>query len=163
MQCDIDLSPGHSGVLVEKPTEWIKRCVWICGQQCVPQPGLAHFANGQVLSLIARITETQFPVPRLKVISKFSHLTTQADVEELVPVSEFFTPCAGVVNAAKPNPGSQRNRLSVNHQCRVPNCEWIERILNWHTDAKRPTRPYGREISPQNVEWIGRKWHGCQR
>ena len=54
------------------------------------------------------------------------------------------------------------NRRSVNNKSRVPNCERIERILDWHTDAERTTRPYGRK-SGNSVEWIRRKWHSGQR
>ena len=83
----------------------------ICVQEGIAQPGLAHFADGQVLSFVARVTETDLPVPRLQVIAKFSHLTPQADIEELVPVGEFLGPYAGIIDAAEPNPGGQRNRL----------------------------------------------------
>ena len=108
MQGDINSASRRRGVLVEKATERIKRSGRICIQQGVAQPGLADFANGEVLSLVARVTETHFPVPRLEVIAKFAHLTPQPDVEELVPVSELFVPWTGIVNAAKPNPGGYR-------------------------------------------------------
>src|SRR6266699_1621760 len=163
MQGDINGLSGSRAVLAEKATERIKRRGRICVEQGIAQSRLAHFANGQVLPFVARVTETHFPVPGLEIIPKFSHLTTQTDVEELVPVSEFFTPCAGIVNAAEPNPGSKRNRRSVNNQSRVPNCERIERILDWHTDAERASRPYGSKRSSRNVEWIGRKRHSGQR
>src|SRR5437762_2082210 len=167
MQCHIDSLPGYRGVLAEKPTKGIKRRVWVCAEEGIAQPGLAHFADGEVLSLVERVTETHFPVPGLEVIAKLAHLATQADVEELVPVSELLTSGAGIVNAAEPNPGSHRNRRSVNNQSRVPNCERIERIRDWHTDAERASRPDGRKIagrkSGKSVEWIGRKWHSGQR
>ena len=83
--------PGRRGVLAEKATERIKRRVRICVQQSIAQPGLAHFANGQVLSFVAGVTETRFPVPRLEVIANISHLTPQTDIEELVPVGELFS------------------------------------------------------------------------
>src|SRR5438034_257401 len=41
--------------------------------------------------------------------------------------------------------------------------ERIKRILDWHTDAERACRPYGRKISSRNVEWIGGKWHSGRR
>src|SRR5439155_21469493 len=37
------------------------------------------------------------------------------------------------------------------------------RILDWHTDAERASRPYGSKRSSRNVEWIGRKRHSGQR
>src|SRR6185369_12363761 len=132
MQRDVNPCPRRRGVLVEKATERIKRSGRICVQQGIAQPGLAHFANGQVLPLVARVTETHFPVPCLEVIGKLAHLTPQTNVKELVPVSDFFVPWTGIVNAAEPNPGGHRNWRSVNNQSRVPNCERIERILDWH-------------------------------
>src|SRR6267378_2469851 len=155
MQGDIDSLPRRPGVLAEEAAERIKRRVRICVQEGIAQPGLAHFANGQVLPFVARVTETQFPVPRLQVVGKFSHLTAQADVEELVPVSELFAPYAGIIDATEPNPSGQRNRLSVNIQSHIPDCEGIKRIRDWHTDAVGTARPYGSKISSRNVEWIG--------
>src|SRR5437870_1610243 len=135
MQSHINSLPGSRGVLAEKATERIKRRGRIGVQQGIAQPRLADFANGQVLSLVAGITETHFPVPRLKVIAEFSHLTTQTDVEELVPVSELLTPWTRVVGATKPNTSSHRHWYSVNNQSRVANCEGIKRIRDWHADA----------------------------
>src|SRR6266545_8316173 len=106
MQGNIDFLPRRTGVLAEEATERIKRRGRICVQQGIAQPGLAHFANGQVLSLVAGITEAHFPVPRLEVIPKFSHLATQTYIEELVPVSELLASGASVVNAAEPNTSS---------------------------------------------------------
>src|SRR5262249_5499630 len=163
MQCDIDSLPGRPGVLAEKATKGIKRRGRICVQQGIAQPGLADFANGQILSLIARVTETHFPIPCLEIVGELSHLTAQTDVKQLVPVSEFFMSWTGVVKAAEPNSSGQWNRRSVNHQSGVPNCERIERILDWHTDAERTAGSYGSKISSRRVEWIGRKWHSGQR
>ena len=71
----------------------------------MPQGGLADLANGKVLSLVSRIPETQFPVPRLEVIAGIPQFTARSDVEELIPVSEFFVSWAGVVDAAEANTG----------------------------------------------------------
>src|SRR5437867_10271363 len=98
MQSHINSLSGPRAVLTEKATERIKCRGRVCIQQGVAQPRLTHFANRDVLSLVARIAETHFPVPRLEVIAKFSHLATQTDVEELIPVSELFTPRAGIVD-----------------------------------------------------------------
>src|SRR6478736_6388989 len=162
MQGDIGSLPRRRGVLAEEATERIKRRLRICVQEGIAQPGLAHFANGQVLSFVARVTETRFPVPRLQVIGKFSQLTPQADIEELVPVSKLFAPYAGIIDTAEPNPGGQGSRHSVNIQSHIPDCEGIKRIHDRHTDAVRATRPYRRKISSRNVEWIGCKWNGGQ-
>src|SRR6266436_1429750 len=167
MQCDINPSPGHPAVWVEKATKRIKRRGRICIQQRIAQPGLAHFADGDVLPFVARVPETRFPVPRLEVIGNPSHFTAQADVKQLVPIGEFFAPWARIVKAAEPDPGGDRNRISVNNNSGVPNCERIKCILDWHTDAERTTGPYGRKRRTVNtgnsVEWIGRKWHSGQR
>src|SRR5439155_188906 len=80
-----------------------------------------------------------------------SHFATQANVKQLVPVGEFFTPWAGIVEAAEPDSGSHRNRGSVNNNSRVPNCERIKRILDRHADAERTTRPYGRKWRTVNT------------
>src|SRR5882724_6263743 len=159
MQSHINGLPGSRGVLAEKATERVKRRGRICVQQGVAQPGLAHFANGQVLSFVARVTETHFPVPRLEVIPKFSHLATQTDVKELVPVSELLASGASVVDATKSNASSHWHWYSVNNQSRVANCEGIKRIRDWHADAGRTEKI----VSASRVEWIGRKWHCCQR
>src|SRR6266446_6606448 len=167
MQCDINSSPGHPGVWVEKATKRIKRRGRICIQQRIAQPGLANLADGQVLSFISRITETSFPVPSLEVIGNPSHFTTQTHVEELVPVSEFFAPRAGIIEAAEANPGGYRNRRPVYNNSRVPDCEGVKRVRDRHTDAVRATRPYSRKrrtvYTGNSVEWIGRKWHSSQR
>ena len=78
-----------------------------------PQSRLADFADGQILPLVPGITKTQLPVPSLEIIAKFSHLATQPDVEQRIPVGELFMSRTGVVNAAKPNPGSHRETASV--------------------------------------------------
>src|SRR5262249_25236759 len=58
MQSNINSLPGPRAVLTEKAAEWIKRRGWVRVQQGIAQSWLAHFANGQVLSFVARVTET---------------------------------------------------------------------------------------------------------
>src|SRR5206468_1574425 len=101
----------------------------------IPQSRFAGLAYGQVLPLVPRVTETQFPVPSLEIIAKFSHLTFEPNVKESIPVSELFVSGTSVVNTAKPNSRSHRDWYSVNNQSRISNCERVERILNWHTDT----------------------------
>ena len=84
--------------------EWIKCRSWVCIQKCFPQSRLADFADGQDLPLIPGITKTQFPVPSLEIIAKFSHFAAQANIEQIIVVSELFVSGAGVVDAAKHNP-----------------------------------------------------------
>ena len=143
---------------MEKATKRIKGRGTICVQQRIAQPRLAHFANREVLSFVARITETHFPIPSPEVIAKLSHLTPQADVEELVPVGEFFAPWTGVVEATKADPCSHWDWYAVNNQSIIPDCEGIERILDWHTD------PGGTKegVSARRMEWIRRKRHSSE-
>ena len=82
-------------------------------QERLPQGGLADLANGKVLPLVSRIPETQFPVPRLEVIAGIPQFTARSDVEELIPVSEFFVSWAGVLDAAEANTGRDWETISV--------------------------------------------------
>src|SRR5437899_4729575 len=160
MQGDVNGLSGWRGVVASDTQEWIKRRGRVGIQQRVAQPRLADLANGQVLPLVAGITETGFPVPSLEIITKFSHLTLQPDVEKGIPVGELFTSGTGVVNAAKPNPRSHGSWDSVNNQSRVADRERIKRILDWHTNAVGTKE----HVSAWRLEWIGRKRHrrqGC--
>src|SRR5713101_9569273 len=158
MQGDVNSFPGRRGVVASDTQEWIKRRGRVGIQQRVAQPRLADFANGQVLPLIPGIAETRFPVPSLEIIAKFAHLTLQPDVEELVPVSGWFAPWTGVVNAAKPNPRSHGSWDSVNDQSRIPDREGIKRILDWHTNAVGTKE----HVSARKLKWIGRKRNSRQ-
>src|SRR2546430_8647190 len=143
MQGDVNCLSGRRGVVASDTQEWIKRRGRVGIQQRVAQPRLADFANGQVLPLVAGITETGFPVPSLEIIAKFSHLTLQHDVEKGIPVGELFTSRTGVINAAKPNPRSHGSWDSVNDQSRIPDREGIKRILDWNfffSSRRRHTR-----------------------
>ena len=143
MQRHINLASGRGCVHAIETQERIKRRGRIGIQERLPQARLAYLAHRKVLPLVQRIPETQFPVPRLEVIAELSHFATQPDVEELIPVSEFFVSCAGVVDAAEANTGRDwettggifcSRRKEVWNR-RVCNGERIERIGNWHTDA----------------------------
>src|SRR6266699_5974767 len=161
MQGDVNLLSGQLGVEAIDAKERVKRRGGIRTQQRLPQPRLADFADGQVLALVPGIPETGFPVPRLEIIAKFSHLTLQPDVEELVPVSELFTSRTGVVNAAKPNPRSHRETRSVRKEIwnsRIRDCEGIPRIRDWHTNAVGTKE----RVSAWRLERIGRKRYSCE-
>src|SRR5439155_18988663 len=160
MQSDVNRFSGRLGVVASDAQEWIKRRGRVGIQQRVAQPRLAGFANGQALPVVSGVTETHFPVPSLEIIAKFSHLTLQPDVEQLVPVSELFTSWTGVVNAAKPNSRSHGSWDSVNDQSRIPDREGIKRILDWHTDAVWTKE----RVRAWRFEWIRRKRHRrCRR
>src|SRR6266487_2313762 len=142
--------------------EGIKRRGRVCGQQRRPQPWLAGFADGQVLPFVARITETRFPIPRLEIIGDPSHLTSQTDVEELVPVSEFFGPWTGVIDTTKPNTSSDRETISVRKEVwnnRICHGERIKRVGDWHANASG-TQP---DAGTGDLERIRRKRHCCER
>ena len=119
------------------------------------------------MPLVSRIPETQFPVPRLEVVTELAHLTPKSEVEQLIPIGEFFVPWTGVVDAAKANTGRDwettggitwTRRKEVWNR-RVCNSERIEWIGKWHTDAART------EESPRHsvVERIRCKRHRCER
>src|SRR4030095_11326597 len=118
-------------------------------------------ADGQVLPLVPGITEAQFPVPSLEVVAKLSHLTTEPDVEQRIPVGKLFMSGTGVVSAAKPNSHSHRETASVRKEIwnsRIGDRERIKRIRDWHTDGQA-TNAYA---SAWDLEWIRRKWHSCR-
>src|SRR5881275_2024043 len=130
MQGNINSASGRLAVLTKQAKERIERSGGIRTQQRLPQSRLADLAYRQILPLVPRITETRFPVPSLEIIGKFSHLTTEPDVKETIPVGELLTPVSGVVNTAKPNPSSHGDWDSVNKQSRIRDGERIKRILN---------------------------------
>src|SRR6266478_2909380 len=103
MQGNINSAPGCLAVVAKEAEERIKRRGWIRIQERVLQSRLAGLAYRQILPLVPGITETRFPVPSLEIIAKFSHLTTQPDVEKGIPVGELFMAETGIVNAAKEN------------------------------------------------------------
>src|SRR5439155_1574098 len=72
-------SRGVVGIDIQ---ERIKCGSWVGIQKCFPQSRLAGFANGQVLPIIPGIPKTELPVPRLEIMAKFSHLTTQPHVKQ---------------------------------------------------------------------------------
>src|SRR5262249_36828365 len=164
MQGDVNLLPGRLGVVGIEIQERIKRRGWITVQKRLAQPGLAGLANGQVLSFVPRVTETSFPIPRLKIIGDPSHLATQADVKELVPVSEFFAPWTGVVNAAETNTSSDRKTDSSGEEIwdgRISNGERVPRIEreNGHTEAGGQKDGFWAGV----LEGVGRKGTRCER
>src|SRR5438132_12215408 len=144
----IDISSGYRRIRVatKYTHEWIKGRGRVRIEQRVSQTRLADLTYGQVLSLVASVTEAQFPVPSLEVIAKFSHLTLKSDIQQHIPVGELFMSGTGVVNATKPDAGSHRDWDPVNSQRRVSDGERLESNLYCHVDARR-TKYYGRSRS----------------
>src|SRR5947207_6792134 len=103
MQVDVNSCPSCLGVVSSEIQERIKCRGRIRIQKCVPQSRLANFADRQILPFVPRITKTQLPVPRLEIIAKFSHLTLETNIKEIIVVSELFMSWTGVVDAAKLN------------------------------------------------------------
>src|SRR6266478_7396481 len=160
MQGDVNSAPGRLGVVGSEIQEGIKCGSWIRIQKCVPQSRRADFANGQVLPLVQGIAEARFPVPCPEIIAKFSHLTTQANIEKGIPVGELVMSGTGVVSASEPNPGSHRETGAVRKEIwnsRIGDCKRIKRIRDWHTDIKA-TKAY---VSAWDLEWVGAKRHRC--
>ena len=161
MQGDVNSLPGRLGVMGIEIQERIKRRSWVCIQKRFPQSRLAGFADGQDLPLIPRVTKTHFPVPSLEIIAKFPHFATQANIKQIVLVSELFMSRTGVVNTAKRNSGSYGETASVGKEIwnrRIRDREGIKRILDWHTDA-RWTKSL---VRAWDLEWIGYKRHSCR-
>src|SRR6476646_9604540 len=101
MQVDVNPCSSRLGVVGREIQERIKCRGRVRVQKCIPQSRRADHADGQILPLIPGITETLFPVPSLKVATKFSDLTTQPDIEKGICVGELFMSRTSVVNAAK--------------------------------------------------------------
>src|SRR5262249_4416006 len=133
--------------------ERIKRRSRVRIQQRVAQTRLADLTQRQVRTLVASVAEAHFPVPRLEIISEFSHLTFQTNVEQVIPVSELLTSEACILDGAKPDSSTHGDWNSVNSQCRIPYSEGIKRIGDWHTDAGR-TESYA---GSRNLKRIGRE------
>src|SRR5712691_12867969 len=158
MQSDIDSLPGRRGVVSSEIQEWIECSGRVRIQKCFPQSRLADFADRQILPLVQGITETSFPVPSFEIIDKFAHFTAQANIHQIIVVSELFVSRTGVVNGAKLNSGSYRKTASIGKKTwnrRIGDREGVKRILNWHTESARTKRP----IRPWDLEWIRNNWY----
>src|ERR1700742_3827568 len=95
----VNINPAYRRICIatEETHERIESRSWVGIQQRVSQTRLAHLTHGQVLTLVASVTETQFPVPRFEVIAKFSHLTFQSNIEQVIPVSKLLVSDTGVL------------------------------------------------------------------
>src|SRR6266508_5996422 len=104
----VDISPAYRRIRIstEETQERIKGGSRVRIQQRFSQTCLAGLTHGQVLPLVASVAEAQFPVPRLEIIAKFSHLTFQSNIEQIIPVGELLASGACVINAAEPDASS---------------------------------------------------------
>src|SRR5262245_8019361 len=112
MQVDVNSAPGRPGVMGIEIQERIKCRSRVRVQKRLAQPWHADVADEQILSLIPRITEPKLPVPSFEVVAKFSHLTAQPNIEQIIVVSKLIVSGTGVVNSAKPNACSDRETRS---------------------------------------------------
>src|SRR5881275_3352234 len=113
MQVDVNPRSGRLGVVGIEIQERIKCRSRIRIQKCFPQSRLADCAERQILPLVPGIAETGFPVPSLEIIAKFSHFAAQANIEQIIVVSELIVSRTSVVNAAKPNSSSYRKTRAI--------------------------------------------------
>src|SRR5262245_58151388 len=160
MQGNVNSCPRRLGVVSVKIQKRIKCCGRVRIQKCFPQSRLADCAGRQVLSFISRVTETHFPVPRLKIVAKFAHLAAQPNIEQIIVVGKLIVSGSGVVNCAKPNSGSYGKTASIGKKTwnsRIGYREGVEGILNWHTERARTKWPIG----AGDLEWIGNNRHRC--
>src|SRR5215831_9547565 len=113
MQGNVNSCPRCSGVVSVKIQKRIKCRSWVRVQKCFPQSGITNCAGRQGLSFVSRVTETHFPVPRLEVIAKFSHLATQTNIEQIIVVGKLIVSGSGIVNGTKPYSRSYREATSI--------------------------------------------------
>src|SRR5438876_1657612 len=160
MQGDVNSAPGRLGVVGIEIQERIKCRSRIRIQKCFPQSRLADCAERQILPLVPGIAETGFPVPSLEIIAKFSHFAAQANIEQIIVVSELFVSRTGVINGAKPNSSSYGETTSIGIKIwnsRIGDREGVKRILEWHTEGAR-TKIH---IRAWDLEWIRNNRHRC--
>src|SRR5207249_11238577 len=153
MQVDINSAPGRPSVVGSEIQKRIKCRSRIRIQKCGPQSRLANFADGQILPFVPGITKTQLPVPSLEIIAKFSHLTLETNIKEIILVSELFMSWTGVVDGAKLNPRSYWQTASVGKKTwnsRIGDGEGVKRILDWHSATPK---------NWSNAEWVGNDRH----
>ncbi len=158
MQVDINLAYRIIRVATLEAQERIKGRSRVRIQQRLSQTRLAGLTYGQILTLVAIVAEARFPVPRLEIIAKLSHLTFQSNIEHVIPIGELFMSGTGVVNATKPDASSHGDRNPVKNHRRICYCERIKRINNWHTDPGG-AKPYAAIL---NLKWIRRKRNSRQ-
>mgnify|MGYP003693828139 CR=1 FL=1 len=91
-------------------------------------------------------------------------LTAQSDIEELIPVSEFFGPWTGVIDAAEPNTGGRlgdQRPLGKKFGIIAPaTVNGLNGFGDRHTDAGRGL--HRMTLVPGFLKWIRRKRHRCQ-
>src|SRR5437016_14373889 len=97
----VDISSGYCRVRIapEEADERIEGCGRIRIQQGISQTRLADLAYGQVLPLVASVTEAQFPPPLLEVLAKVTHLTLKSVVERHIQVGKLLESGPGAGHA----------------------------------------------------------------
>ena len=113
MQVNINSGPGRPGVVSSEIQERIKCRSWVCIQKRFPQSRVTDIPGRQILPVVPGITKTQLPIPSLEIIAKFSHFAAQANIEQIIVVSELVMSRTGVVDGDKPNSGSYGETTSI--------------------------------------------------
>ena len=113
MQSNINSADGGFAVPTKEPQKRIKGCSRIRIQQRFAQARAAHRAAKEEFLVISGVAKPQFPIPTLKIIPKFAHLTAKSGVEQNVVKSSFVRSDALIVNAAIGDSSSYWDRDTV--------------------------------------------------
>src|SRR5438067_3455301 len=162
MQVHINLGPGGPRIMASKIQERIERRGWVCAQQRLSQTGLADLSNRQFLAFTTRPPETSLPTPSLEKVGNPSHLTSKADIKNVIIVGELFVPRAGVIDASEPNTGGHRETRPIRKVIcnrRICHGERVPRIDDWHADTIRAESHAG----PGDLKRIKGKRHRRQK
>src|SRR6266487_1496886 len=135
MQGNIDLLYRRLTVATEDSQERIKGRIRVRIQESFAQARFAHLATTEEVDIVLGITKTCYPVPVLEVIAKFSQLTAKSGIEQYIVIRDFKSSArGGIVDGAKADAGVNRRAI---RQSVVRHREWIKRILQRHTDARK--------------------------
>src|SRR5204863_7112172 len=134
VQSNINSADGGFAVPTKEPQKRIKGCSRIRIQQRFAQARAAHRAAKEEFLVISGVAKPQFPIPTLKIIPKFAHLTAKSDVEQNVVKSSLVRSEWLIINGAIADTGSYWDRNTVMDQSRIGRSEWIKRVLDRHTE-----------------------------
>src|SRR5262249_24056547 len=116
----------------------------------------------QVLAFVTCPPETSLPTPRLEIVGNPSHLTSKADIKNVIIVGELFVPWTGVIEASEPITGGHRETRSIRKEIwnrRTCHGERNKRIDGWPVD----TGGTESDVRVGPFKWIRRKRNSCRR
>ena len=97
MQVDINLAYRRIRVAKpELPPKGLKAVAGFVSSNACRRPGWLASPTDKSVTLVAIVAEARFPVPRLEIIAKLSHLTFQSNIEHVIPIGELFMSGTGV-------------------------------------------------------------------